>query len=63
MRTPSLLAPPMPAKKLKGMLTTSAHGQLVTRNVKALYIHCSHSDVRPITSRTTGGRTASASAL
>ena len=53
----------MPAKKLKGILTTSAHGQLVTKNVRALYSHCSHSDVSPITSRTTGGRTASASAL
>ena len=35
MRMPSLLAPPMPAKKLSGMLMTSAHGQLTTRKVSA----------------------------
>ena len=28
--TPSLLAPPIPAKKLKGILITSAQGQLMT---------------------------------
>ena len=33
MRMPSLLAPPMPAKKLRGMLMTRAHGQLTTRKV------------------------------
>ena len=35
MRIPSRLAPPMPAKKLSGMLITSAHGQLTTKNVSA----------------------------
>ena len=34
-RIPCLLAPPIPAKKLSGMLTTRAHGQLMTRNVSA----------------------------
>ncbi len=32
---PSLLAPPIPAKKLNGMLMTNAHGQLTTRNDSA----------------------------
>ena len=35
MRMPSWLAPPMPAKKLRGMLMTSAQGQLMTRKVSA----------------------------
>ena len=34
-RTPARLAPPMLAKKLKGILTTSAQGQLMTRKVRA----------------------------
>ena len=62
-RMPSWLAPPIPAKKLRGMLTTSAHGQLVTRNVSARYTHCSHWPSMPPTSRITGGIIASASAL
>ena len=33
--TPALLAPPMPAKKLRGMLMTRAQGQLMTRKVRA----------------------------
>ena len=33
--TPALLAPPMPAKKLRGMLMTRAQGQLATRKVRA----------------------------
>ena len=33
--TPALLAPPMPAKKLSGMLTTSAQGQEMTRKISA----------------------------
>ena len=32
---PARLAPPMPAKKLRGMLITRAQGQLITRKVKA----------------------------
>ena len=31
----ALLAPPIPAKKLRGILMTSAHGQLITRKVSA----------------------------
>ena len=33
--TPARLAPPNPAKKLRGMLMTSAQGQLMTRKVRA----------------------------
>ena len=59
MRTPALLAPPIPAKKLRGILITSAQGQLMTRNVRALYIHVSQSAgrfINPI--RTRGGKSA-----
>ena len=35
MRMPSRLAPPIPAKKLSGMLMTSAQGQLMTKKVSA----------------------------
>ena len=35
MSTPTWLAPPMPAKKLRGILITRAQGQLITRKVRA----------------------------
>ena len=54
----------MPAKKLNGILMTSAHGQLMTRNVSALYTHVPQSAGRPMPNiRTRGGRTARAIAL
>ena len=60
---PSLLAPPSPAKNESGMLITSAQGQLITRNVRALYIHSFQSgDVCSISIENKGGMTASASA-
>lgn len=34
-RMPQADAPPMPPKKLRGMLMTSAQGQLITRKVRA----------------------------
>ena len=34
-RIPLLLAPPIPPKKVSGILTTIAQGQLMTRNVSA----------------------------
>ena len=37
-----MLAPPSPAKKLSGILITTAHGQLMTRNVQALRIQSPH---------------------
>ena len=37
MRIPFLEAPPIPPKKVSGTLMTSAHGQLTTRNIRALY--------------------------
>ena len=60
--TPALLAPPMPAKKLSGMLTTSAQGQEMTRNVSARYIQFAHAAGLPAIRLMTGGKTASASA-
>ena len=63
MSTPSLPAPPMPAKKLKGILITSAQGQLITRKVSALYIQLPGIGSSPMTSLTTGGMIASANAL
>ena len=45
----------MPAKKLRGMLMTKAHGQLITKNVKALNIHCDHCGSTFNISETTGG--------
>lgn len=38
-RIPFVEAQPIPPKKLSGMEITSAHGQLITRNVSALIIH------------------------
>ena len=38
-KTPILDAPPIPAKKLKGIEITSAHGQDTTKNDNALYNH------------------------
>ena len=60
--TPALLAPPIPAKKLSGMLMTSAQGQLMTRKVRALYSQSPQRAGLPVSSRKSGGRTASASA-
>ena len=37
MRIPFLEAPPIPPKKVSGTLMTRAHGQLTTRNIRALY--------------------------
>src|SRR5574344_1986145 len=37
-KIPLRLAPPNPAKKLKGTLTTKAHGQLIIKNINDLYI-------------------------
>ena len=58
-----MLAPPIPAKKLSGILITSAHGQLITRNVSARKIHSPQFGAmlrnRMLTS---GGRIASAAA-
>ena len=62
---PWLLAPPRPAKKLSGMLMTSAHGQLITRNVQALSSQSRHkarSEPAPAIVRISGGSSASASA-
>ena len=64
MRIPSLLAPPIPAKKLKGTLMTRAHGQLITRNKRARYIHTCHSIAIPSANLLiSGGKIASANAL
>ena len=61
---PSLLAPPIPAKKLRGTLITKAQGQLITRKVSALYTHTSKSGARfKKNILTSGGIRASASAL
>ena len=37
-KIPHLEAPPIPAKKPSGTDITSAHGQDITKNVKALFI-------------------------
>ena len=37
-----LAAPPMPAKKVRGMLTTRAQGQEMTRNMRARLSQVSH---------------------
>ena len=58
MSMPSCPAPPRPAKKLRGILTTSAHGQLMTRKMSALYIHVPHRGALPAARFTRGGRTA-----
>ena len=42
---PSFDAAPMPAKKARGTLMTSAHGQLITRKVMAVVIQKDHSPV------------------
>ena len=63
-KIPSWLAPPIPAKKLRGMLTTRAQGQLMTRNVRALYTQVPQ--VKPVlrmSPEISGGSTASARAL
>ena len=39
-------APPMPPKKLRGMLMTSAQGQLITRKVSARLIQVSRNKLR-----------------
>ena len=39
MRIPLLLAAPNPPKNPRGTLRTKAHGQLMTKNIKALEIH------------------------
>ena len=41
-RIPSLLAPPIPAKKVRGMLITKAQGQLITRKVRERYSQTVH---------------------
>ena len=61
--TPSLPAPPNPAKKLSGMLITSAQGQLITRKVNARYTHISQPPGMPIMRFITGGSMARANAL
>ena len=61
-RTPARLAPPMPAKKLSGMLMTSAQGQLMTSSVSAQYSQSPQSGLPPPMSCTSGGTIASRSA-
>ena len=56
-------APPMPPKKLRGILMTNAQGQLITKKVNALVIQSLHIGALPMMSRTTGGSTARATAL
>ena len=62
MSTPSWLAPPRPAKKLRGMLMTRAQGQLTTRKDRARYSQVPQSPSSPASRRTTGGSTARARA-
>ena len=56
-------APPNPAKKLSGMLITSAQGQLITRKVNARYTHISQPPGMPIMRFIMGGSMARANAL
>ena len=60
---PSRLAPPIPAKKLSGILMTKAQGQLATRKVNARYSYTLHPASSPNAREITGGRTAKARAL
>ena len=62
MRMPSWLAPPRPAKKLRGMLITRAQGQLTTRKDRARYSQVPQSPSSPVSRRNTGGSTARARA-
>ena len=64
MRMPRLLAPPKPAKKLKGTLMTTAQGQEMTRKVQALRSQSRQTPVMsaPVRSRNRGGSTARAKA-
>ena len=60
---PFVEAQPIPPKKLSGMEITSAHGQLITRNVSALIIHVCNAAGLPIIMLKIGGMRARASAL
>ena len=62
-RIPLADAPPMPPKKLRGILMTRAQGQLMTRKVRALVTQSPHIGASPIIIRTTGGSTARARTL